>query len=72
MLKNVGEPNIANLMLIGVRIGGIPYFPTSFRWDYGWLFPRGYQHLSMREKQQVLEQSKKIDLSLQQVIKIID
>jgi hypothetical protein len=69
---NLGEPSIARLMLLGVRIGGSPYFPSSFRWGYGWPFPRGYQHLSMREKQQVVEQSKKIDLSLQQVIRAID
>jgi hypothetical protein len=71
-VDNLGEPSIARLMLLGVRIGGSPYFPSSFRWGYGWPFPRGYQHLSMREKQQVAEQSKKIDLSLQQVIKAID
>jgi hypothetical protein len=45
-------------MLLGVRIGGSPYFPSSFGWGYGWPLPRGYQHLSIKEKQQVAEQSK--------------
>ena len=71
-IVNLGDSSIVRLMLLGVRIGGSPYFPSSFRWGYGWPFPRGYQHLSIKEKQQVVEQSKKIDLSLQQVIKAID
>jgi len=37
-LKNcvatVGEKEIAALMLAGVRVGGSPFFPTSFRWGY--------------------------------------
>ena len=69
---DLGQPSIARLMLLGVRIGGSPYFPSSFRWGYGWPFPRGYQHLSIQEKQLVVEQSKKISLSLQQVIRAID
>jgi len=39
----VGEKAIAKLMLAGVRVGGSPYWPTSFRWGYGWDYPRGYQ-----------------------------
>ena len=49
----VGKPNIAKLMLEGVRIGGSPYFPTSFRWGYGWDFFRGYQPLTVKEKEQI-------------------
>ena len=49
----VGKPNIAKLMLEGVRIGGSPYFPTSFRWGYGWDFFRGYQSLTADEKKQI-------------------
>ena len=45
-LKNcvaeVGEPLIAELMLAGVRVGGSPYWPTKFRWGYGWSYPHGY------------------------------
>ena len=39
----VGEPIVAELMLSGVRIGGSPYWPTTFRWGYGWSYPHGYQ-----------------------------
>jgi putative membrane protein len=45
-LKNcvsaIGEPVIAELMLSGVRVGGSPYWPTKFRWGYGWPYPHGY------------------------------
>lgn len=49
----VGEPEIAKLMLVGVRVGGSPYFPTSFRWGYGWSYPRLYKALSPEEKAQI-------------------
>jgi hypothetical protein len=49
----VGEPEIASLMLAGVRVGGTPYLPTRFRWGYGWPFPRGYKALSEDEREQV-------------------
>lgn len=46
-----GAKTIANLMWLGVRVGGSPYLPTSFRWGYGWPYPRGYVALdgAMRE-----------------------
>ena len=53
-VANVGEPNIANLMLAGVRVGGSPYFPTAFRWGYGWSYSRGYQALTNDEKKQIM------------------
>ena len=49
-VSKVGEAQIAKLMLTGVRVGGSPYFPTSFRWGYGWSYPRGYQALTEAEK----------------------
>ena len=49
----VGKPHIANLMLAGVRVGGSPYFPTSFRWGYGWSYPRLYKALTNEEKKQI-------------------
>lgn len=55
----VGEPDIAAVMLAGVRVGGSPYFPTPYRWGYGWSYPRGYQPVSTDEK---LEVKKKLDL----------
>jgi|GEM_PF-264859 len=38
----IGESVIAELMLSGVRVGGSPYWPTKFRWGYGWSYPHGY------------------------------
>nr|WP_255771538.1 FAD-binding oxidoreductase [Microbulbifer guangxiensis] len=52
-VAEVGEPEIAALMLAGVRVGGTPYLPTRFRWGYGWPFPRGYRPLSEAEWRQV-------------------
>jgi hypothetical protein len=40
-------------MLAGVRVGGSPYFPTTYRWGYGWPYPRGYKPLSEEEIQEV-------------------
>jgi hypothetical protein len=63
-VTKVNHPNIANLMLQGVRVGGSPYLPTSFRWGYGWPFPRGYQALSELEQQQVGVELAKAKLAL--------
>lgn len=52
-VANVGEPIIASLMLAGVRVGGSPILPTSFRWGYGWSYPRWYGELSISEQRQV-------------------
>jgi hypothetical protein len=48
-VAGVGEPWIARLMLAGVRVGGSPYYPTRFRWGYGWPYLRGYKPLSAEE-----------------------
>jgi len=52
-VAKVGEPEIAKLMLLGVRVGGSPYLPTEFRWGYGWPYPRLYGALSRDEVKQV-------------------
>ncbi len=52
-VASVGEPEIAALMLAGVRVGGTPYLPTQFRWGYGWPYPRGYKALSPEELKQI-------------------
>jgi hypothetical protein len=58
-VAGVGEPTIASLMLAGVRVGGTPYLPTSYRWGYGWPFMRGYKPLTVEEK---LEVRKELEL----------
>lgn len=52
-VAEVGEPEIATLMLGGVRVGGSPYLPTRFRWGYGWPYPRGYKALSESDLEQI-------------------
>ncbi|WP_259397176.1 hypothetical protein [Shewanella sp. SG41-4] len=49
-VANVGQPQIALLMLAGVRVGGSPYLPTQFRWGYGWSYPRDYGALTNDER----------------------
>jgi len=54
-VTKVGEPEIAKLMMAGVRVGGSPYWPTPFRWGYGWSYwdgpsLRGYKTLTPEEE----------------------
>ncbi len=61
-VAGVGEKQIASLMLAGVRVGGSPFFPTTFRWGYGWPYPKLYGQLTSEEFKQVnaqLEQLKR-------------
>lgn len=55
-VQSVGEPAIAALMLAGVRVGGSPWWPTGFRWGYGWPYTHGYRALTRDE----LEQARKL------------
>lgn len=52
-VARVGEPEVALLMLAGVRVGGSPFFPTTFRWGYGWPYPRYYGPLTDEELEQL-------------------
>lgn len=54
-VADLGEAAIAKLMMVGVRAGGSPFFPTTYRWAYGWPFGRGYQALNEDEKVLLLE-----------------
>ena len=48
-VADIGEEEIAEIMLAGVRVGGSPYWPTGYRWGYGWRYLRGYQALTDEE-----------------------
>ncbi|MCB1615977.1 MAG: hypothetical protein KDI30_08185, partial [Pseudomonadales bacterium] len=57
-VSRLGQPEIAQLMMTGVRAGGSPFWPTKFRWGYGWpffdgLLPRGYKLPDDDEKEQI-------------------
>lgn len=44
---------LGDTMYMGVRVGGSPYLPTTWKWGYGWTQPRGYQELGPDEIRQV-------------------
>jgi len=50
-VSKLGQPEIAALMLSGVRVGGSAFWPTWYRWGYGWDYLRGYKPLNEHEKQ---------------------
>ncbi|WP_232525191.1 hypothetical protein [Motilimonas pumila] len=52
-LAQQGYPAIGWVMLLGVKVGGLPYWPSDFRWGYGWPFLRGFKALSAQEQQQI-------------------
>jgi hypothetical protein len=66
-VTKVGEPEIAKLMLQGVRAGGNPFFLTPYRWGYGWPFGRGYQSLTDEELAQVGKQLESLEQMLKQM-----
>lgn len=68
-VSEVGEPEIASLMLAGVRVGGSPYFPTWYRWGYGWPYPRGYQTLTEPEKQEIRLSLEKLEMMMSSLLR---
>lgn len=50
MANTTGNKALAELMLVGVRSGGGPYYFTTYRWGYGWPFGREYKPLTAEEK----------------------
>ena len=66
-VAKVGEPEIAKLMLQGVRTGGNPLFLTAYRWGYGWPFGRGYQALTEEEVAQVDRRLELLERALKQM-----
>jgi len=57
-VADIGEPAMGVVMLAGVRVGGSPWWPSSFRWGYGWPWPRGYGELTNAEREQVARELK--------------
>jgi len=65
-VKKVGEPIIGRLMLRGVRVGGSPFFPTPFRWGYGWSYPRGYKALNKEEIKLISSKRKEAEKTIKE------
>ena len=51
--KKTGNSELAEVMYQAVRKGGDPYFPTWYRWGYGWPIGRGYKPLTNEEEKLV-------------------
>lgn len=49
-IESVGDKKLAKLMWAGVRVGGSPYWFSSFRWSYGWPYTRGYTPVTPEER----------------------
>jgi hypothetical protein len=49
-IDEVQNPVLALVMYRGVRAGGSPWWPTRYRWAYGWPYGRGYWPLSEAEQ----------------------
>ncbi len=62
-VESVGEPAIADLMLAGVRVGGSPYWPTRFRWGYGWPYTHGYRALTKEELGRVDRMVRRVEVN---------
>jgi len=62
VLEITGDPALAETMFHGVRVGGGPELPTSYRWGYGWPFPyrTDYASLTSEERTQVVEKTQKL------------
>ena len=41
-VESAGSSATAGAMWLGVRIGGVPWWPAPWRWGYGWDYPAGY------------------------------
>lgn len=48
-----GSDALASLMQTGVRAGGRPQLPSSFRWGYGWPDRSGYFQLTEEDRRQI-------------------
>jgi len=71
-VAKVGEPEIAKIMLAGVRVGGSPHFNTPFRWGYGWPYFRDYSELTAEEKIEVRQKLKVLQLMIEGLTKQLD
>ena len=53
-IRTKGKPLVADIVYLGVRIGGSPWLRAPWRWGFGWSdFPRGYRELSDEERLEI-------------------
>lgn len=42
-IHDAGHPILDQVYYIGVRIGGVPWLPTHWRWGFGWPYSKGHR-----------------------------
>lgn len=52
-IRAQGRPLTAAAMFAGVRLGGLPFLPTSWRWGFAWPYGRFYRPLTDEEAAQL-------------------
>lgn len=52
VLRVSGDKALSELMFVGVRSGGGPYYFTPYRWGYGWSYGKSYAELTSEETAQ--------------------
>ena len=62
-VQSVGNAGVAQTMLLGVRLFGSPWWPTSYRWGFGWPYTHGYTALTPEELEQVRKQKERQGLN---------
>lgn len=67
-VAGLGEDYVAFVMHMGVRLGGQPFFPTWYRWGYGWPYLRGYQEITAAEKIQIKARILELNSLLNQLV----
>jgi hypothetical protein len=50
VVAKTGNIELAEMMFLGVRAGGSPWFYNWYRWGYGWSYDRKYQALTLDEQ----------------------
>ena len=66
-VAKTGAEIIANLMFLGIRVGGYANFSTSWHWGYGWKLYRGYKPLNSHERSQTNKLAEVIPRDLSKV-----
>lgn len=61
ILRETGDAALAQLVYDGVRIGGSPFYPTWYRWGYGWRYGRTYAPLTHAERRLVAQRMREYD-----------
>jgi hypothetical protein len=66
-VTEIGRPELAKLMLAGVRFGGSPYYPMPYRWGYGWPYLRGYEPLTAEEKEEIRRKLEMLQIMIKSI-----